>query len=217
MSGLNDNDKRKVVVINCKCELGTPLQIEQGEVEHLNSEMERLQWRRDKVQELSSKGHSQREIAKILQVGLGSVDRDLTFIRQQAKNNIKKFIDERLPEEYEKCLVGLNSILKEAWATSQQTEERREKIQALSLAKECYEMKLDLLTNATVVDDAVRFVAANANNKELTIRTKATGNYETEIDQENNMQPLNEIPDDHQETHQEAGNDPSTRITNQVF
>jgi Trp operon repressor len=58
-------------------------------MEHLTSEMERLEWRRDKVQELSSKGHSQREIAKILHVGLGSVNRDLTFIRQQAKNNIE--------------------------------------------------------------------------------------------------------------------------------
>ena len=94
-------------------------------MEHLTSDMERLEWRRDKVQELSSKGHSQREIAKILQVGLGSVNRDLTFIRQQAKNNIKKYIDERLPEEYEKCMVGLNSILREAWLTSQQTEDIR--------------------------------------------------------------------------------------------
>jgi hypothetical protein len=58
-------------------------------------------------------------------------------------------------------MVGLNSILREAWATSQHTEDRREKIHALSLAKECYSMKLDLLTNATVVDDAIRFVAAN--------------------------------------------------------
>ena len=31
-------------------------------------------------------------------------------------------------------------------------------MQALSLAKDCYSMKLDLLTNATVVDDAIRFV-----------------------------------------------------------
>ena len=32
-------------------------------------------------------------------------------------------------------------------------------MQALSLAKECHSMKLDLLTNATVVDDAIRFVS----------------------------------------------------------
>ena len=32
---------------------------------------------------------------------------------------------------------------------------------ALSLAKECYGMKLELLTNATVIDDAMRFVSAH--------------------------------------------------------
>jgi hypothetical protein len=41
--------------------------------------------------------------------------------------------------------------------TSQRTEDKREKIQALSLAKECYSMKMDLLTNATVVDDAISY------------------------------------------------------------
>jgi hypothetical protein len=71
----------------------------------------------------------------------------------------KTRMDERLPEEYEKCLVGLTAITKEACITAQQTEDKREKIQALSLAKECYSMKMDLLTNATVVDDAIRFVS----------------------------------------------------------
>ena len=32
---------------------------------------------------------------------------------------------------------------------------RSAKIKALALAKECYAMKLELLTNATVVDDAL--------------------------------------------------------------
>ncbi|HET7283330.1 MAG TPA: hypothetical protein VFI70_01470 [Nitrososphaeraceae archaeon] len=128
-------------------------------MESLNSHMERLQWRRGKVMELSSQGHSQPEISKILQVGLGTVNRDLSYLRQQSKISIQKYIDEQLPHEYEKCLVGLTAILREAWTTSQQTDESREKIQALSLAKECYSMKLELLTNATVVDDAIRFVS----------------------------------------------------------
>ncbi|MFL6315308.1 MAG: hypothetical protein ACJ73C_01030, partial [Nitrososphaeraceae archaeon] len=112
------------------------------------------EWRRAKVMELPSKGESnQSEIARILQVDKSIVCRDIAYLRQQAKENIKRYIDERLPEEYEKCLVGLTAITKEAWNTSQQTEDQREKIQALSLAKECYSMKLELLTNATVVDD----------------------------------------------------------------
>ena len=40
------------------------------------------------------------------------------------------------------------------------------KIQALSLAKDCYSMKLDLLTNATVVDDAIRFVSESEKSKD---------------------------------------------------
>jgi hypothetical protein len=86
-------------------------------------------------------------------------------LRNQAKANIKKYIDERLPEEYEKCLVGLTAITKEAWNTATNTNDKREKIQALLLAKECYSMKLDLLTNATVVDDAIRFVSKKSIDK----------------------------------------------------
>src|ERR671929_1675640 len=119
-----------------------------------------LEWRRNKVQELASQGYNQSEISKILQISQPTINRDITYLRQQAKSNIKRYIDERLPEEYEKCLVGLTAITKEAWDTSQQTEDEREKIQALSLAKECYSMKLDLLTNATVIDDAIRFVSS---------------------------------------------------------
>jgi hypothetical protein len=146
-------------------------------MEQQNQEQQiQVQWRRDKVQELCSKGYSQREISQILQVGLATVNRDISHLRNQAKANIKKYIDERLPEEYEKCLVGLTAILREAWNTSQQTEDRREKIQALSLAKECYSMKLDLLTNAAVVDDAIRFVSDSCcvERKELVLDSVTT-------------------------------------------
>jgi hypothetical protein len=51
----------------------------------------------------------------------------LAYLRQQAKSNIKRYIDERLPEEYEKCLV-LNAIAREASNTAHQTEDRREKM-----------------------------------------------------------------------------------------
>jgi hypothetical protein len=106
-------------------------------MEHLSSAMEQqnqIEWRRDKVQELCSKGYNQREISQVLQVGLATVNRDISYLRNQAKTTINRYIDERLPEEYEKCLVGLNAITREAWNTAQNTEDKREKIQALSLA-----------------------------------------------------------------------------------
>ena len=132
----------------------------------LSSSMNNVVWRRNKVQELTSQGYNQSEISRILQISQPTINRDLAYLRQQAKANIKKYIDERLPEEYEKCLVGLTAVLKEAWNTAANTEDRREKIQALSLAIECYSMKLDLLTNATVVDDAIKFVSQKSKSKE---------------------------------------------------
>jgi hypothetical protein len=131
--------------------------------EHLSTKVEqRLQWRRDKVRELSVKGHNQRQIATTLKVGLASVNEDLLYLRRQAKENISRYIEEYLPAEYESCLDGLNDILQEAWTLSTDVDsDKRERMQALSLAKECYAMKLDLLSSATVVDRAVKFVDRN--------------------------------------------------------
>ena len=124
--------------------------------------------RRDRVLELTSQGHTQRQIANMLQVSNATVANDQIFLRNKAKENIKSYVDEKLPEEYEKCLVGITSILTEAWNTSNHSNDNKEKIQALSLAKECYSMKLDLLTNASVVDDAMRFVSQhNSNNNNM--------------------------------------------------
>ena len=91
-------------------------------------------------------------------------------------------------QEYEKCLTGINCILKEAWDTSRSTEDKREKMQALSLAKECYSMKLDLLTNVGVIREAMRFVtdkkrggdnaAADKLKKEPSSNTKDIDNKE---------------------------------------
>jgi hypothetical protein len=123
-----------------------------------------IEWRRSKVLEMISKGYNQIEISKILQVDVSTICRDVSYLKVRAKDNIKKYVDEKLPEEYEKCLTGLNSILREAWGMSSNSPDKREKIQALSLAKECYSMKLDLLTNATVVNDVMRFISSSTNN-----------------------------------------------------
>ena len=88
------------------------------------------------------------------------------------------------PEEDKKCLVGLTAILREAWNTSQQAEDRREKIQALSLAKECYSMKLELLTNATVVDDAIKFVSDRSKEKmKSATSTNKDDKYEDQLEE----------------------------------
>jgi hypothetical protein len=62
---------------------------------------------------------------------ISTVNEDISYLRNQAKDNLKKYIDERLAQEYEICLVGLNAIMKEVLNTAQNKEYKREKIQAL--------------------------------------------------------------------------------------
>jgi hypothetical protein len=147
----------------------------------------------------------------VWQVGLATVNRDISYLRNQAKSNIKKYIDEKLPEEYEKCLVGLTAILREVWATSQQTEDKIEKIQALSLAKECYSMKLELLTNATVVDDAIKFVSQTLNDE-----LKSSLNNSSEDHKKSSKPDYNKDKDELQEKQEQEAREIAI-TTNAVF
>jgi hypothetical protein len=146
-----------------------------------------------------------------LQVSIGTVNRDLSVLRQQAKSNIKKYIDETLPEEYEKCLVGLTAITREAWNTAANTEDKREKIHALSLAKECYSMKLELLTHATVVDDAIRFVSSKSKEN-----SKSSHNS-SEDDKESGEPEYDGYEDQLEEEQEEPTVEMPTKTINQVF
>ncbi len=59
----------------------------------VNSNSNALEWRRNKVQELASQGYNQSEISRILQISQPTINRDITYLRQQAKENIKRYID----------------------------------------------------------------------------------------------------------------------------
>jgi predicted transcriptional regulator len=49
----------------------------------------KTEWRRDKVQELCSKGYSVREISHILQLGLAAVNREILYLRNRAKDLVR--------------------------------------------------------------------------------------------------------------------------------
>jgi predicted transcriptional regulator len=127
----------------------------------LSSQTERtsLEWRRSKVLELNSQGYSQPETAKILHVSLGTVNRDLSMIRQQARKDIEEHIQKRLPEEYNRCLAGLNEVLKTCWSIIHKPgTDDKTKLQATAIINDSYKYIMDLTTNGSIVTDAIRHV-----------------------------------------------------------
>jgi hypothetical protein len=88
------------------------------------------------------------------------------------------------------------------------------KIQALSLAKECYSMKLDLLTNATMVDDAIRFVSSHKSKEKL----KPSVNDSEHDKEESNEPDYDEDRDQlEEEQEEEAAQLTSAVTTNHIF
>lgn len=87
----------------------------------MSSTRNNLEWRRNKVLELSSQGLSQTEIATVLKVTQPTVNKDLTSIKKQATANLQRHIQESLPHEYQKCMVGINQVLKMCWSIVSKT------------------------------------------------------------------------------------------------
>ena len=70
---------------------------------------EQLEWRRGKVIGLRARGLSYVEIAQELQMPKTSVAEDMQYLREQAKQSIKEYITQHLPEQYQISLRALDT------------------------------------------------------------------------------------------------------------
>ena len=151
---------------------------------HLTSVLrqQQLDWRRSQVVELASIGYSNREIAQILHIDKSSVNRDLLFIRQKAQENIKNHIQGRMPQEYHMVEVSINQVLKKAWHIASTTADERVRLQALSLVKECNAHKMEMVTNGSIVSDALKYVNGKAGKLDQQVKPEddSAFDYESE-------------------------------------
>jgi transposase len=124
----------------------------------LSTKSDQLEWRRSKVIELRSRGLSYQEIAHELQVSKASITSDVQYLREQAKGTIKEYVTEHLPEQYQVCLTALDAIIKRAFEILETSDDNREKLQAMELFKDTHLVKLELLSNATTIDNALNYI-----------------------------------------------------------
>jgi hypothetical protein len=90
------------------------------------------------------------------------------------------------------------------------------------LAKECYSMKLHLLTNATVVDDAIMFVSEHSKDKEKLKPSIANNNDSQQDKEESNMPDYGDEEEERLEEDREEETEvmtitSSSSNTNQIF
>jgi hypothetical protein len=192
----------------------------EGNIHSTKNTDKQIQWRRTKVLELSSQGNTQSDIARTLHVGEATISRDISSLRQQAQLKLKTHINDKLPEEYQNCMVGINQVLKICWEIVNQSRnldigngngqtmtviDNKTVLQALALINDCNKYKMDLTTNGVIITDAIKFVQTN--KEKLTMSTKEDNGSK------NGKEPDYDEDKDELEEKQEE----ETGTTNQVF
>jgi hypothetical protein len=74
---------------------------------------DKLNWRRNKVNELSVKGFSQAEISRMLEISESNISRDIEYLKQVANDSIRNHIGGKLPYEFTTCISGLEPCINE--------------------------------------------------------------------------------------------------------
>lgn len=115
-----------------------------------------VNWRRNKTLTLLTQGCSTYEIAEILKISQSTAARDVQFLRKQAEEELKLHI-QSLPYEFRMAYRGLSEVLKYAWS-SLLSESPRNRVAILSLIVDIYKHRMDLCTNAGVIQESLSFV-----------------------------------------------------------
>ena len=104
---------------------------------------------------LHSKGLTQSEIAQQLQIDQSTVSRDLQVIKDEARYNIEKYTKEEIPVEYLRYITGIDKIISKLWnliEIENADPSIKFKIQGLSLLKQCYEKRIEMLRGSSESD-----------------------------------------------------------------
>jgi hypothetical protein len=115
---------------------------------------------------LKAIGLNHSEIARELKVARTCIGEDMLYLRKRAKENIKEYVTDHLPEQYQVCLCALDTILKNTFVIMQKTDDNREKLAAMELFKDTHLVKLELLSNATTIDQALEYIRSKQSQQQ---------------------------------------------------
>ena len=132
----------------------------------MSTKSDQLEWRRSKVVEMRARVMTHQEIASGLQVSRTAITSDMQYLRSQAKESIKEYVTEYLPEQYQVCLIALDTIIRRAFDILETSEDNREKLQAMELFKDTHIIKLELLSNATTIDSALHYIRSKQHQQQ---------------------------------------------------
>jgi hypothetical protein len=120
---------------------------------------------------------------------------------------LKTHINDKLPEEYQNCIVGINQVLKICWEIVNKSRnvhknngngqtmtviDNKTVLQALDLINDYNKYKMDLTTNSVVITDAIKFVRTNKEKLTMSTEEEENGKESREPDYDEDKDGLKE-------------------------
>jgi transposase len=134
----------------------------------LNGSMHRLkiEERRSKVASLIAQSRTELEIAAELGVDQSTISRDVKYLKSEAQKWVYDLAKQNLAYYYRQSINEINEISRKAWDSYYDNNiDRKTKLLALRLAKECTEAKFNLfqsgpsIMNIKALDERVNELA----------------------------------------------------------
>jgi hypothetical protein len=106
-----------------------------------------------------AKGLNQYQAAAILACSQETVCNDVAWLRNYYKKQMHHYIEDRLPELWEQCLTQLHSTMSSVDKLLSDSEtSTHDKIHAHALMLDCIRTKQDLLSDPTVIQEALQIL-----------------------------------------------------------
>ena len=104
-----------------------------------------IDWRRDKVFELSAKGHTQAEISRILNIPKANICRDIQHLKKLSQEFVFDLAKD-LGFYYKGCIYTMDQIQQRCWSIFNDDRiSQKDRLLALKIIKETCESKFSLI------------------------------------------------------------------------
>ena len=180
-------------------------------------QQQQVEWRRDRVLELSSQGFSQSDIATVLHVDRSIISRDMAQLRHRARENLQHHIHQTIPEEYQKAVNTLNQVLRMTWSIIGKTEDEKTRLQALALINDVNKYRTELVTNGVIVHDSIQIIQSKMDHLNQNGNGKGKGKGKDKRLLQDIKDDINSLPESESESESEDQEEEQLETTNGVF
>jgi hypothetical protein len=126
--------------------------------ENIKHTKKALEWRRSFVLSKLSVGWTQQEIAAALHLHPSTISLDVQFLREEARNNLRYHLQEKLPFEHLRAVTGINGLVKKANDILDDTKDRRLQLQTINTLANLYAGIITMTSDANIIQQAMERV-----------------------------------------------------------